>query len=105
MFTRTRTQEPRNNPYSEVKENTVSLSATLTGWDLVQKLHSIGLDNPEELARLLEEEDPFKVKINDFGNTGPCVLFTTTSIYSRLDTVLDYLSAVPRALHAEAKLM
>ena len=33
----------------------------LKGWDLVEKLHSIGVANPGELARLLEEEDPFEV--------------------------------------------
>ncbi|CAB1111141.1 unnamed protein product [Ectocarpus sp. CCAP 1310/34] len=32
----------------------------LKGWDLVEKLHSIGVANPGELARLLEEEDPFE---------------------------------------------
>eukprot|EP00752_Nemacystus_decipiens_P012166 g10785.t1 len=56
--------EPRENPYSKVGESTVGLWAGLSGWDLVQELHSIGLDNPGELARLLEEEDPFKVAVD-----------------------------------------
>lgn len=37
-------------------------TAGLTGWDLVEKLHAIGVIDPGELARILEEEDPFKVK-------------------------------------------
>eukprot|EP00903_Cladosiphon_okamuranus_P017092 g15749.t1 len=48
----------------KVREPTVSLSADLNGWDLVEKLYYIGLDNPGELARLLEEEDPFKVAVD-----------------------------------------
>lgn len=56
------TQAPRGNLYDKVGDDTVGLSAELTGWALVEKLYSIGLDNPGELARFLEEEDPFKVK-------------------------------------------
>ncbi|CAM9814042.1 unnamed protein product [Ectocarpus sp. 12 AP-2014] len=36
----------------------------LKGWDLVEKLHSIGVANPGELARLLEEEDPFEIAVD-----------------------------------------
>ncbi|CAM9519665.1 unnamed protein product, partial [Hapterophycus canaliculatus] len=35
----------------------------MTGWNLLEKLHSIGINNPGELARILEEEDPFKVAV------------------------------------------
>lgn len=70
MLTHKRTQEPLENPYSKVGDNTIGLSAEITGWDLVRTLYSIGLDNPGKLARLLEEEDPFKVKANDVGTTG-----------------------------------
>lgn len=42
-------------------KNSFSVWSGLTGWDLVFKLHAIGLDDPGELARLLEEDDPFEV--------------------------------------------
>ncbi|CAN0380528.1 unnamed protein product, partial [Ectocarpus sp. 12 AP-2014] len=42
----------------------LKLLAELKGWDLVEKLHSIGVTNPGELARLLEEEDPFQIAVD-----------------------------------------
>lgn len=41
-----------------------ALWAGLTGWDLIKELHSIGIGDPVELARLLEDEDPFQVRRN-----------------------------------------
>ncbi|CAM9474717.1 unnamed protein product [Ectocarpus fasciculatus] len=38
----------------------VQIPEELTGWDLVERLHSIGLDSRADLARLLVETDPFK---------------------------------------------
>lgn len=55
------TQDPRDGTSNIHRVGAPSLPADLTGWDLVKELHSIGLDSPGELARILEEEDPFKV--------------------------------------------
>lgn len=61
-FNHSCTQEQISDPPSG-QNSSSSLWLGLTGWDLVNKLHSIGLDDPGELARLLEEEDPFKVAV------------------------------------------
>lgn len=34
----------------------------VTGWNLLEKLFMVGVKNPTELARLLEEHDPLKVR-------------------------------------------
>lgn len=34
----------------------------MIGWNLLERLFAIGNENPAELARVLEEEDPFKVR-------------------------------------------
>ncbi|CAM9231942.1 unnamed protein product [Ectocarpus fasciculatus] len=41
-------------------QNLVEIPGELTGWDLVERLHYIGLDSRADLARLLVEPDPFK---------------------------------------------
>lgn len=34
----------------------------VTGWKLLESLFMVGMKNPSELARLLEEQDPLKVR-------------------------------------------
>lgn len=38
------------------------LAPGLTGWQLLEELFRIGDKEPADLVRLLEEEDPFKVR-------------------------------------------
>ena len=40
----------------------IVVAEELTGWDLVERLHSIGLDSRADLARVLQETDPFKAR-------------------------------------------
>lgn len=40
----------------------VEIPEELTGWDLVERLHYIGLDSRADLARVLQETDPFKAR-------------------------------------------
>lgn len=67
-------QIPGEYPSIATERTSAKLSVDLSGWDLVEKLHSVGVDDPAELARVLEEEDPFKVTtyINEpyLGNIG-----------------------------------
>ncbi|CAB1119605.1 unnamed protein product [Ectocarpus sp. CCAP 1310/34] len=49
-------------PQADPVQQLVEIPEELTGWDLVKRLHSIGLHSRADLARVLQETDPFKAR-------------------------------------------
>lgn len=69
-------QMPTIQPHEFTGQIPVPLSPELTGIDLMQTLHYIGVINPGELARILEEEDPLKVRSVALIRHSRCTVFS-----------------------------